>query len=60
MDVFVFEVKGAKGEGIVTAEFVTIDVDTEAVTSGEIKLPSGETYDLFPEKEVSAEKAEGE
>ena len=46
-DVFVFEVKGDKGSGVVTAEFVTIDENSEELRSGKLDLPSGETYDLL-------------
>ena len=46
-DTFVFDVKGAKGEGVVTAEFVTIDHETEELRSGTLRLPNGETHDLM-------------
>lgn len=48
-DVFVFRVKGANGTGVVTAEFVTVDEDTEAIHSGTLRLPSGETFELAGE-----------
>lgn len=45
-DVFVFRVQGTKGTGVVTAEFVTVDEETEGILSGTLTLPSGETIDL--------------
>lgn len=44
---FVFDVKGDKGEGVVTAELVSIDADTEELRSGTLELTTGETYDLL-------------
>lgn len=49
-DVFVFELSGSKGRGVLVAESKTIDVDTENVTWGRLKLPSGEQYDLFEDQ----------
>jgi len=60
LNVCVYDVKGVKGTGIVTAEFIAIDADTEALASGELELSSGETYDLFPKEEVSAGKEDGD
>jgi hypothetical protein len=48
-DVFVFHVRGSKGEGVLTAECVTVDADREDVVSGTLRLSSGDTVDLFPE-----------
>jgi len=56
-DVFVFRIEGSKGSGVVTAEFVSVDADTEEIRSGTLQLSSGETYDLttpnlpFPDDE---------
>ncbi len=50
LDVFVFNLKGAKGNAILTAECITIDDDTEDVTWGRIRVDSGETFDLFPDQ----------
>ena len=47
-DVFVFEVRGTKGAGTVSAELVSVEADTEEVRSGTLRLPSGEVYDLVP------------
>jgi hypothetical protein len=44
---FVFRVEGSKGSGVVSAEFVTDDADTELLTSGTLTLSSGEVIDLF-------------
>ena len=55
-NVFVFEFTSAKATGVVTAEFITIDAETEKVVSGKLELSSGETYDLFPEEEDSPEE----
>ena len=49
IDCYVLEVKGSKGAGVVTAVFVTIDADTEQITSGTLRLSSGQLYDLLPE-----------
>ena len=46
-EVFVFNVTGSKGNGVVTAECVTVDADTEQITSGTLRLASGETVDLM-------------
>ncbi len=48
-DVFVFNVSGPKGTGVVVAECLTIDADTEQVVSGTLEMPTGEIYDLFPD-----------
>jgi len=47
-NVFVFEVEGSKGTGTVTAEFITVDDDTEEIRSGTLELPSGDVYELVP------------
>lgn len=46
-DVFVFRVAGTKGEASLVAECITVDIDHEDVVSGSLRLPSGETVDLF-------------
>ncbi len=48
VDDFVFRIEGTKGTGVVAAEFVTIDADTEEIRSGTLRLSSGETYELLP------------
>jgi hypothetical protein len=50
-DVYVFRVRGTQGRGRVSAACVTVDADREQVTSGSLRLESGEEYDLFPEGE---------
>lgn len=45
---FVFDVKGVKGSGRVTAKCVTVDADHEKVTAGRLRLDSGTEHDLFP------------
>lgn len=45
-DVFVFRIKGSKGSGVVTAEFISTGPESEEVRSGTLELDSGETYDL--------------
>ncbi len=47
-DVFVFRIEGSRTSGTVTAEFVTVDADTEEIRSGTLELDSGETYPLVP------------
>jgi hypothetical protein len=46
-DVFVFSLSGNKGTGVAVGAFVTVDPDTERLDSGNLELPSGETYDLI-------------
>ena len=46
-DVFVFNISGSKGQGVLTAECITIDADHEDVVSGSLRIPSGEVIDLF-------------
>lgn len=46
-DVFVFQLTGTKGDGLLTAECITVDADHEDVVSGSLRLPSGESVDLF-------------
>ncbi|MHC4933390.1 MAG: Coa1/Tim21 domain-containing protein, partial [Planctomycetota bacterium] len=52
-DTLVFNLKGTKGEGVLTAEVITIDDEHEEVRSGFLRLPSGERVDLFPEADAS-------
>lgn len=46
-NVFVFNIEGSGGAGVITAEFVTVDADTEEIRSGTLRLSTGETYDLL-------------
>jgi len=46
-DEFVFRAEGTKDSGIITAICITIDSDTEQVTSGTLQISSGEIFDLF-------------
>jgi hypothetical protein len=48
-DVFVFNLKGGKGNGVLTAQVVSEGADRERVVSGKLRLPTGETIDLFPD-----------
>ena len=48
-DVFVYEVVGSKGSGVLRVVSITIDDTTEQVVSGTLQLASGEELDLFPE-----------
>lgn len=54
-DVFVFRVAGSKGTGVVTVEFVTVDVYTEEIRFGTLRLSSGETYELLVQNSPSQE-----
>jgi hypothetical protein len=54
-DVFVFRVAGSKGTGVVTVEFVTVDVYTEEICFGTLRLSSGETYELLVQNSPSQE-----
>lgn len=47
-ETLVFDVKGAKGAGRITAKCVTVDAEHEKVTAGTLRLESGAVYDLFP------------
>ena len=47
-DSFVFRIEGSRGSGVVTADFVSVDDDTEEIRAGTLKLESGETHDLMP------------
>jgi hypothetical protein len=47
-NVYVFQLKGGKGKGTLTATVET-DGDHERVVAGKLRLPSGETVDLFPD-----------
>ena len=49
---FVFNVVGTRGEGVLTAEVETVDGDTERVLSGTLRLASGESFDLFPNRDT--------
>ncbi len=44
---FVFNVTGSKGSGVLTAECITIDANTEDVRSGKLETSAGQTFDLF-------------
>lgn len=45
--VFVFRIEGPKGSGLVTADIVTVDEDTEEIRSGILEMSTGETFDLM-------------
>jgi hypothetical protein len=49
-DVFVYNVTGEKGTGVVSAEFLTVDADSERIASGTLKLPDGRVLELVPEE----------
>lgn len=49
-EVYVFHVTGANGSGKLRAECITVDEDTESVTSAELVLEDGEQVQLFPDK----------
>jgi hypothetical protein len=51
-DTLVFNLKGTKGEGVLTAEVITVDDEHEEVRSGTLRLASGEKVDLFPEPDL--------
>ena len=58
-DVFVFRLEGPKGSGVVTAEFVTLDADTEVIASGTLELPGDETYDLLEQAPLARSRGAG-
>jgi hypothetical protein len=49
MDVYVFQVSGSKASGQLRAECITLDEQTEGVSSAELVLDSGERVQLFPD-----------
>ena len=51
-DIFVFDVRGSKGSGEITAESITNDDGDEDVVSGSLRMKDGTTFDLFPESEL--------
>jgi len=48
-DVFVFNVRGTQGSGVVTCESITIEDGGEYITWAKLQLPDGTTVDLFSE-----------
>ncbi len=44
--VLVFDLTGSKGKGRVTADFITVDANTEAVGEGELVMADGSRYAL--------------
>lgn len=55
LDEYCFHVKGPSGEGDLYAEFLTVDMDSEEISYGMLKLSSGETYDLNNGEEIDGE-----
>jgi hypothetical protein len=49
-DVYVFHLEGAKANGRLRAECITVDASTESVTSAQVLLDNGEAVQLFPDK----------
>lgn len=47
---FVFNIEGPNGSGLLTVSSETIDGYTEKVVWGQLRVASGETYDLFPDQ----------
>ncbi|REJ86505.1 MAG: hypothetical protein DWQ34_27180 [Planctomycetota bacterium] len=47
--VFVFQLTGSKSSGTLRAACITVSNDEEDVTSGELTLENGETFQLFPD-----------
>jgi hypothetical protein len=47
-ETLVFDVRGVKAAGRITAKCVTVDADHEKVVSGTLRLDTGTVYDLFP------------
>jgi hypothetical protein len=47
-DTFIYQVRGSKGEGRVTVQHITNDAGDEEILSAQLRLPSGETFDLVP------------
>ncbi len=49
-DIFVYEIEGTKSNAVLTAVTITVDANTEKVTWGQLRMPSGEVLDLFPDQ----------
>jgi hypothetical protein len=47
-DEYIFRAEGTKDSGVITAICITLDSETEDVTSGTLQVSSGEIFDLFP------------
>ncbi|MDA1194657.1 MAG: hypothetical protein O2894_05685 [Planctomycetota bacterium] len=47
-ETFVFDIKGTKGSGQLTATIVTKGADQEKVTAGTLRMADGTTHELFP------------
>lgn len=48
-DTYVFHVKGSNGSGMLRAECITVDADTEDVPSAELVMESGDRVQLYPD-----------
>jgi hypothetical protein len=46
MDLWVYDVKGTKGSGVITCEHVTNDAGNEEILWATLKLPDGREFDL--------------
>ena len=46
-DVLVFQIEGSKSDAVLVVETKTIDGDTEEVTWGRLRMPTGEAHDLI-------------
>ena len=55
--VFVFNIEGPNGSGLLTVNTETIDDYTEKVTWGQLRIASGEIYDLLPDQGPKASSA---
>ncbi len=47
-DTFIYQVRGSKGQGRVTVKHITNDAGDEEILSAELRLSSGETFNLMP------------
>ncbi len=50
-DVFVFDVRGTRGRGVITCESLTMDDGNEYVTWAKLKIPGGAIIDLLAESD---------
>jgi len=57
-DDFVFQARGTKAAGLISATCVTNDDGVEEVIAGTIQLDSGETLDLFPNEKGVVEESD--
>lgn len=51
-ETFAFTVTGTKGRGLVVADFISVDEETEEMRNGTLTLDDGTSYSLEPEVSI--------